>query len=273
MALFGDLGKVGSDVVNIATLGMVGSGPMSKALGFESQPVAELAYKQEQGDLIKELQNRLSGTRPSVADIATKQNIDQGLQATLGAINSARNSSPALKARLGAQASSEAQGQMARQGSLLKAQEDAQNIANLANVIQGAQAAQMGREKMITDLNTAAQQRKLDALTGAGQGMATYAAAASDENLKENIKDTEGKARDFIEVISPKLYDYKDEKFGKGEHIGILAQDLEKSELGKSMVMDTPEGKMVDFGKGFGAVLAAVAEINEKLAQLEKKKA
>lgn len=265
MGLFGN-------ALNIATLGMVGSGPASSALGFTPRPVADLAYRQEQADLIKELQNRMAGKQPSMADIATQQNVQQGLGATLGAIGAARGVSPGLRARLGAQASQEAQGEIGRQGTLARLQEQQQNVSNLANVIQGAQAAQMGREKMIADADTAAKDRKIDVISGLGQGLAG-AGVFSDENTKKNIKDTEGKARDFLEVIKPKIYEYKEEENGKGAHLGIIAQDLEKSELGKSMVKETPEGKMVDFGKGFGAVLAAMAEINQKLNELEKKKA
>lgn len=50
-----------------------------------------------------------------------------------------------------------------------------------------------------------------------------------------------------------------------------MAQELEKSAVGDSMVEDTPDGKMVNYGKGFGAVLAAQAHLNERLNKLEKK--
>lgn len=272
MGLFGGLGNIAGTALNIGSLGLIGKGPASKALGFEARPVAELAYANEQADLIKELQRRMQPGQPSMADIATQQNVQQGLGATLGAINSARGTSPALRARLGAQASQDAQSEIARQGVLAKMQEENQNIANIANVIQGAQSAQMGREKMIADAQSAADNRKWQAIGGAGQAL-TGIATKSDENSKQNIKDSEGKARDFLEVIKPKVYEYKEESDGQGVHLGVIAQDLEKSELGKSMVKETPDGKMVDFGKGFGAVLAAMAEINQKLNELEKKKA
>ena len=52
-----------------------------------------------------------------------------------------------------------------------------------------------------------------------------------------------------------------------------MAQDLEKAgPVGKSMVEDTPMGKLVNYGKGFGAVLAAQAHLNQRLKALESKK-
>jgi len=52
-----------------------------------------------------------------------------------------------------------------------------------------------------------------------------------------------------------------------------MAQDLEKAgKIGKSMVKNTEYGKMVDYGKGFGSILAAQVQLNERLKELEKKK-
>lgn len=286
MGLFGGIKKAVGGVVGAVL------SPIDKLAGGQARGTAELSYQPQQGELIAELQKRMRGETPSLADISTKQNVQQGLAATLAAINSSRGASPGLKTRLGMQASEAAQNEIARQGVLARMQEQNQNIMNLANVIQGAQAAQMGREQMISAADMAAKQARAGLLGSAGMAGAMYAsspaaaaggaggaaaaapaaAAVSDKKEKKNIEDTEGKARDFIEMIKPKLYEYKDEMHGEGKHLGIIAQDLEKSELGKAMVKETPEGKQVDFGKGFGAVLAAVAEINQRLNELDKKK-
>lgn len=70
-------------------------------------------------------------------------------------------------------------------------------------------------------------------------------------------------------------YEYKDPSAagaGEGKFNGIMAQDLEKAgPVGKSMVMDTPQGKMVDYGKGFSAILAAQVDFNERMKQIEKR--
>ena len=63
-----------------------------------------------------------------------------------------------------------------------------------------------------------------------------------------------------------------DDKHGKGEQIGILAQDLEKAGL-KQAVIDTPEGKKVDTSKLSGALAAATASMHQRIKALEGKKA
>ena len=82
----------------------------------------------------------------------------------------------------------------------------------------------------------------------------------------------------FLDALKPNSFEYKD-KFkknpmgGEDRYLGVMAQDLEKAgPVGKSMVKDTPMGKLVDYGKGFGAVLAAQAHLNQRLKALESKK-
>ena len=86
-----------------------------------------------------------------------------------------------------------------------------------------------------------------------------------------NSKD-DGKVLDFLDKIKAYEYEYKDPKYGAGKYLSPMAQDLEKSEIGKSMVVDTPEGKMVDYARGAGAYLAAASNLNERLQKLEKGK-
>ena len=53
--------------------------------------------------------------------------------------------------------------------------------------------------------------------------------------------------------IVPSTWDYKDPDqpgAGYGRQFGVMAQDLEKSEIGKTAVKETPDGKkMVDYAK------------------------
>ena len=104
-------------------------------------------------------------------------------------------------------------------------------------------------------------------------GGAEKAAAASDKDLKVHIKSGRPHSKDFLDKLQSYSYDYKDKKHGEGRQFSVMAQDLEKAgDVGKQMVIDTPEGKMVDYGKGFGAILAAQVELNERLKDVEKKK-
>ena len=100
---------------------------------------------------------------------------------------------------------------------------------------------------------------------------------------KKAVKYEKGEPKDFspkkfLDALKPNSFEYKD-KFkkdplaGEGRFLGVMAQDLEKAgPVGKSMVEDTPMGKLVNYGKGFGAVLAAQAHLNQRLKALESKK-
>lgn len=56
----------------------------------------------------------------------------------------------------------------------------------------------------------------------------------------------------------------------EGRQYGVMAQDLERSPVGRSMVIDTPEGKVVDTNKAAMASLAANARLNERVEGLER---
>lgn len=111
-------------------------------------------------------------------------------------------------------------------------------------------------------------------LAGAGiSALGTIGAAAamaSDERLKTDIEDGEEKTAAFLDSLIAKSYRYKDEKYGVGHRVGIMAQDAEKSELGRYLVMNTPEGKMLDTNKVLSAALASVAHLNKRVKNLER---
>ena len=100
---------------------------------------------------------------------------------------------------------------------------------------------------------------------------------------RKAVKYEKGEPKDFhpqkfLDALKPHSFEYKD-KFkknpmgGEGRFLGVMAQELEKAgPVGKSMVQDTPMGKLVNYGKGFGAVLAAQAHLNQRLKALESKK-
>ncbi len=70
-------------------------------------------------------------------------------------------------------------------------------------------------------------------------------------------------------LTSYKYHYKKPEKHGEGQHYGVMAQDLEKTPEGSAMVEDTPEGKKVDYGQGFGTLLAAMADVHRRVKDLE----
>lgn len=123
----------------------------------------------------------------------------------------------------------------------------------------------------------AAQTGRLGALIGQGgiggglQGIGGMA-MASDKKLKTNIKDGENAADAFMSALRPKMYEYIDKKYGAGERLGVMAQDMVQSSMGDQAVVEGQEGKMVDTRKATSALLASTARLNERLSKLEKGK-
>jgi hypothetical protein len=115
-----------------------------------------------------------------------------------------------------------------------------------------------------------------DAQAKAAAGMfgGAGAAIASDKDIKKDIKPpTEDDIDDFLEAVKPMLFKYKraDGAKGKtpGEHLGVIAQELEKTNVGKSLVVDTPEGKAIDLPSTMGTLLAASARMHDRITELE----
>ncbi len=116
----------------------------------------------------------------------------------------------------------------------------------------------------------AAQQSQAAGLQGLGTAAMAYATYASDINLKKDISLSGDRLTDFLNKLDAYDYDYKDEKHGKGRQTSVIAQDLEKSDIGKKAVIETDEGKMVDYSKLLPELLAAAAQTHKKVTKLEE---
>jgi hypothetical protein len=96
-------------------------------------------------------------------------------------------------------------------------------------------------------------------------------AAMSDETQKDHVSDATGKLTDFMSTIGAHSYQYKDpDADGHGTYTTPMAQELQKTELGKQAVIETPRGLMVNYGRLGGVTLAAVSVVHreqQKLAQ------
>jgi hypothetical protein len=196
------------------------------------------------------------------------------------------------------------QADLANQGASLQAQQATQDAALQAamfneqmglNAWQSGQNVGMGWQGMGADLlgrqtgfvmgaDEAARQRNfagrqadvafgrqlLGSLIGAGG--AVGAAAVSDKRAKTNIKPND-QTMAFLEALTDNSYDYKEpNKPGRapGRHYGPMAQDLEKTPMGKTIVIEDPEGnKMVDSARGFLLALSGLANVHQRLKALE----
>ncbi len=127
-----------------------------------------------------------------------------------------------------------------------------------------------GIDQGVAQKDRASQNDLFGGLLSGLAGIAGKIITGSDKNLKKNIKpDVKNQIDEFMESARGVSYDYKNPEHGEGQHISPLAQELAKSSIGKSMVIDTPAGKMVNYGAGFGAVLAALNQHHEDIKKLK----
>jgi len=216
----------------------------------------------------------------SAAQLQMKQGLGQSINTQMALARSQPGVNTGLAARQAAQNISGAQQQVAEQTAILRAQEQAQQNEIAQRYLQmglSLDQAQFQANQDLVRLKFGANQAAATAQTqqqGAIFGaLGTAGAAMSDKTQKTEIKSKGGISKEFLDVLKPYEYKYKDPSMdgaAHGRRFGIMAQDLEKSEAGKSIVMDTPDGKKIDVSQGLGLSLAALADINERLKKLEK---
>lgn len=119
--------------------------------------------------------------------------------------------------------------------------------------------------------DAAAQKAHDDRVYGAVQGGITAGGMAlSDRRLKTDIADGGADADAFIKGLKAYRFKYKDAKHGgAGDHLGIMAQDLEATRLGRQAVVETGAGKAVHGARLATSLAAATARLGERLAKLE----
>lgn len=118
-----------------------------------------------------------------------------------------------------------------------------------------------------------------DTFNTAGKAIANVGRALrririSDEDLKEDVSYDPKDVEKFMNRIKASSYDYKKEVqdsplASKNREIGVMAQDLEKSKLGKEAVKETKIGKVVDYDNLGPKMLASIANLNERLKKME----
>ncbi len=200
----------------------------------------------------------------------------ENIQNASGMIASQKGLNPALAARLAAQQAGTANQTAANESAQLQTQTQmaaknalSNNLLGQQQVYQGAIANQNNAQKDIALGNQKAQQGIL------GGVMNAAGAAISDARQKTNIHSGDQDSKQFLDSIKSHSYEYKNPTLpgaGPGEHTSPMAQELEKSSSGAQMVIDTPNGKMVDYAKGLPAMTAALAYLNKKVESLEGRK-
>lgn len=233
------------------------------------------------------------GQGPSLAEAQLKAAQDRNLAQQLAATQATRGGSNALNTRTLLQNMGSSGRDLAQQSAIDKIQErqaaQGAYLGQLNNV--GAQARgdiaaehgySVGAKTAAQSLAAAnlasqtaayqADRQQQGALIG-GIGSAVGMMAGSDKKMKKDIESSDKDMKSFVEALSAKKYKYKEpEKPGRaeGERYGVLAQALEKSKAGKSIVVEGPDGKMVDAAQGLGLALASQAALNNRISDLEK---
>jgi len=123
-----------------------------------------------------------------------------------------------------------------------------QSMANIATGLGNAQAA----------AQMAHQQARQGLLGTVGS---VVGAIFSDKRVKKDLgKISKADIEEFKKSIKPYRFKYKDESMGDGEWVGVMAQDLEKSKLGRTVVEERDGVKVVNLKKLASLGLAMMAD-------------
>lgn len=88
----------------------------------------------------------------------------------------------------------------------------------------------------------------------------------SDRRAKENIRNGDGKIDKFLESLTVSEYDYKPPFDDGQKHVSVMAQDLEKTPMGRRAVEEDGQGvKRVDYSELLPEILASLAHLNKKI--------
>lgn len=220
------------------------------------------------------LRRRASGEN-SISNEQLRQGLQQQLAQQRSMAASASPQNAAMAARTAAINMGRASSAMSGQAAMARLQEQKDAEAALGAAIYGQrgqdlQAALESRRNSVTAYGGAKPEGStLDKV--AGPAASAFAAAArlfSDRRLKTDIEDGDDDANDALDKLKPHTFRYKNEKHGKGEQLGIMAQDLERAGL-KSAIVETKEGKAIDAAKLSGANTAMLAAMARRVAKLE----
>ncbi len=262
--------QAGMQALAVSRSGHGGFNPAALRAGLGSQ--SQLARQGIQDTSMLRAQEMAQGRSEYGNMSGNLLNADQSramAQAQLGQQTSLANQQAALanKQMLGGMSGQQQQGALSYGGMGLQMR--GQDLGQIQSQAQLANQMQMAH--MQADQADAASQRQLygGILSGIA-GLGGAAIMASDRNLKEDIRSGERDTSKFLNSLAAYSYRYKDpQSFGEGKKTSVMAQDLEKTDIGKQFVIDTPRGKMVDYGSALPTMLASLALMNKKLKKME----
>lgn len=173
-------------------------------------------------------------------------------------------------------------------GQMQQQQQGAGSAAQLAAQQQGMAAltgqlnsdtaigsAQQGANYGTALAQNAANQSNTNAAVGGTTAAAGALLSLSDARAKDDIRPIGDNLADrFLEHLHPYSFKYKrdeDAPSGPGHYMGVMAQDVERTPTGGTLVANTPRGKAINIPATTGALLAGVGRLHERLKVLEGK--
>lgn len=234
------------------------------------------------------LQGVINGTTPSVAQGQLAQGQGQIAQRQEAEASGTTGVNAALARMAAAQNIAQGQAQQNQQAAVLRAQEVAGARQQQAGILgdvtsalgQQAGVAQQGQVANAGVAGTARGAHESGQRQEAGDALDFYSNAAkatgsalavSDERAKHGIKAASPElVKEFGNKLTAIGYKYDDpEEHGEGEHVGVKAQDLLKSRLGKKMVVKgTP--MRLDPSNVIGGTLAVLKSVMARMDKLER---
>jgi hypothetical protein len=259
--------------------GTPGSGQQMGQQGFDQYAQQRATYEPKFQGAVEQLGERSAGGGQTQGFLDTYLNSEyakaQAQQAAIAASNTTRNQAAAQRdaarnvAALGADQA--AQGAAMKYKDITDAQQQYTNaLMGRIQSFEGNQQSAQATGVRSGEAADAERQRGFDRLGGIAKGASGL--IMSDKNAKKNIKPGNKQVESFLDALQAYEYDYKEGKGPKGKKVSAMAQDIEKSDIGKQMVKETKEGKKVDYNQGFAAMLAGMANLNERLREMEEKK-
>ena len=254
----------GTDQAIQSQMAMANSGNLSQQISGQRGAMVNAANLQQQSA-------NQSAQNLAASQIAGMQQYGtQATQATTAAQNIASQ-----RAGLSSQQAGLASQQVGIYGTQLGQQA---NMASAANTAQGNTITAATNAASIQEqANEATAKYKAMAaggLAGAMGSVGAGAATASDKNLKKDIKSDKKMVEAFLDGVEAKSFEYKnptgEKGMTEGEHMGVMAQDVEAAPGGKSMVIDMPEGKGIDVPSAVGMLMAAASNTHDRLKDIEE---
>lgn len=162
-----------------------------------------------------------------------------------------------------------AMNQRAMEQAQLEMMKRGQNLQALGQ--QGSFNTGLSGLQLQRDLGVAGMPTGWDRMMQLGSTAGGMAMMMSDRRAKKDVEPAGSAADEFVKALKPRRYRYKSEKHGAGVHVGVMAQDIEKTSAGRRAVIETPEGKMVNYSALAPVFAAALGRMNQRLERVERR--